>query len=75
MTNRLDIFNPAFDLDKEVFDLDEDIQPKNSIWICEIMQNSATEVMILCKVHIFLEGHNILRNLHLTFIQCSASQK
>ena len=66
MTNRLDIFNPAFDLDKEVFDLDEDIQPKNSIWICEIMQNSATEVMILCKVHIFWEGLKMLRNLHFT---------
>ena len=59
MTNRLDIFNPAFDLDKEVFDLDEDIQPKNSIWICEIMQNSATEVMILCKVYMFWEVHKI----------------
>ena len=27
------------------------------------------------KVHIFWEGHKILRNLHLTFVQCSASQK
>ena len=26
------------------------------------------------KVHIFSEGHKILRNLHLTFILCSASQ-
>ena len=31
ITNCVDIFNLAFDLDKEVFDLDEDIQPKNSI--------------------------------------------
>ena len=34
---------------------------------------------VLCgwsfKVHIFREGHKILRNLHLTFVLCSASQK
>ena len=29
----------------------------------------------LCKVHIFWEDHKILRNLHLTFVLCSASQK
>ena len=29
---------------------------------------------VLCKVHIFWEGHKILRNLHLTFVLCSASQ-
>ena len=28
-----------------------------------------------CKVHIFWEDHKILRNLHLTFVLCSASQK
>ena len=28
-----------------------------------------------CKVHIFWEGHKILRNLNLTLVQCSASQK
>ena len=27
------------------------------------------------KVHIFWEGHKILRNLHLTCVLCSASQK
>ena len=27
------------------------------------------------KVHIFWEGHKILRNLHLTYVLCSASQK
>ena len=27
------------------------------------------------KRHIFWEGHKILRNLHLTFVLCSASQK
>ena len=27
------------------------------------------------KVHIFWEGHNFLRNLHLTFVLCSASHK
>ena len=27
-----------------------------------------------CKVCIFSEGHKILRNLHLTFFLCSASQ-
>ena len=27
------------------------------------------------KVHIFWEGHKILRNLHLTFVLCSTSQK
>ena len=27
------------------------------------------------KVHIFWEGHKILRNIHLTFVLCSASQK
>ena len=26
------------------------------------------------KVYIFWEGHKILRNLHLTFVLCSASQ-
>ena len=29
----------------------------------------------LGKVHIFWEGHKMLRNLHLTFVLCSASQK
>ena len=27
------------------------------------------------KVHIFSEGHKILRNPHLNFVLCSASQK
>ena len=27
------------------------------------------------KVHIFWEGHKILRNLHITFVLCSANQK
>ena len=27
------------------------------------------------KVHIFWDGHKILRNLHLTFVLCGASQK
>ena len=27
------------------------------------------------KVHIFWDGHKILRNLHLTFVICNASQK
>ena len=27
------------------------------------------------KVHIFWEGHKILRNLHLSFVLCSASQR
>ena len=27
------------------------------------------------KVHIFWEGHKILRNLHLSFVLCSGSQK
>ena len=30
---------------------------------------------ILGKVHIFWEGHKLLRNLHLTFVLCRASQK
>ena len=30
---------------------------------------------VLNKVHIFSAGHEILRNLHLTFVLCSASQK
>ena len=30
---------------------------------------------ISSKVHIFWEGHKILQNFHLTFVQCSASQK
>ena len=29
----------------------------------------------ILKVHLFWEGHKILRNLHLTFVLCSASQK
>ena len=28
----------------------------------------------LIKVHIFLEGHKILRNLHQLFVLCTASQ-
>ena len=28
----------------------------------------------IIKVHIFWEGHKILRNLHLTFVLCSASR-
>ena len=31
--------------------------------------------LIEIKVHIFWEGHKILRNLHLTFVLCSANQK
>mgnify|MGYP006864198437 CR=1 FL=1 len=27
------------------------------------------------KVHVFWEGHKILRTLHLTFVLCSANQK
>ena len=27
------------------------------------------------KVHIFWEGHKFLRNIHLTFVLCSANQK
>ena len=34
-----------------------------------------TELKSHVKVHIFLEGHKIWRNLHLTFVLCSASQK
>ena len=30
---------------------------------------------LVVKVHIFWEGHKILRNLHPTFVLCSASQK
>ena len=29
----------------------------------------------ICKVHIFWEGHKILRNLHLTFDYATHSQK
>ena len=36
--------------------------------LCKAMQKSS-------KVHIFWEGPKILRNLHLTFVLCSASQK
>ena len=32
-------------------------------------------ILKLFKVHMFWEGHEILRNLHLTFVLCSASQK
>ena len=32
-------------------------------------------IFLLVKVHIFWEGHKILRNLHLTFVLCSVSQK
>ena len=32
-------------------------------------------MLILHKVPIFWEGHNILKNLHLTFVLYSASQK
>ena len=40
-------------------------------------RRSSTVIGILhrLKVHIFWEGHKILRNLHLTFVLCSASQK
>ena len=31
--------------------------------------------LLTFKVHILWEGHNILRNLHLGFVLCSASQK
>ena len=34
-----------------------------------------TKEVILCKVHIFLEGHKILPNLHLTFDCMYCSQK
>ena len=37
--------------------------------------NSTLEFLIVsCKVHILWEGHKILRNLHLNFVLCSASQ-
>ena len=32
-------------------------------------------IQINFKVHLFWEGHNILWNLHLTFVLCSTSQK
>ena len=35
----------------------------------------ATKICFDIKVHIFWEGHKILRNLHLTFVLCSTSQK
>ena len=47
-------------------------------WKYEIeskMKYQQTEVFHNNKVHIFWEGHKILRNLHLTFVLCSASQK
>ena len=37
--------------------------------------NKQKMVVHFLKVHIFWEGHKILRNLHLTFVLCSASQK
>ena len=46
-----------------------------SSWI-ETKENSTWAwVKSYGKVHIFWEGHKILRNLHLTFVLCSASQK
>ena len=32
------------------------------------------KIISLCKVHIFWEGHKILRNLHQSFVLCTASQ-
>ena len=37
-------------------------------------QDEVQENSVSFKVHIFWEGHKILRNLHLTFVLCSASQ-
>ena len=35
---------------------------------------SVLNAMLGVKVHIFLEGHKILRNLHLRFVLCSNGQ-
>lgn len=43
LTNCLGIFNLAFDLDDEMISIHKILK-----YECEIMQNSATEVMILC---------------------------
>ena len=40
-----------------------------------IYEQTKIEEWALYKVHIFWEGHKILPNIHLTFVECSASQK
>ena len=42
-----------------------------SIHAARNLENSKS---LLCKVHIFWDGHKILQNLHLTFVLCSATQ-
>ena len=62
-------------------------QSKKIVWVSNV-KDGAEELSwmnqrwhfhekICCwgKVHIFWEGHKILRNLHLTFVLCSASPK
>ena len=47
-----------------------------SIWRnCWCIRKYMVCTYYICKVHIFWEGHKILRNLHLTFVLCSVSQK
>ena len=37
--------------------------------------NNFNIIIYFIKAHIFWEGHKILRNLHLTFVLCSATQR
>ena len=41
----------------------------------KLQKNNVSAYILFHKVHIFWEGHKILRNLLLTFVLCSASQK
>ena len=45
------------------------------LWYSRHGYNVSEMIKAPGKVHIFLEGHKILRNLCLTFDLCSASQK
>ena len=49
----------------------------NPIWkyICAFLSLKPNLSVSLYKVHMFWEGHKILRNLNLTFVLCSANQK
>ena len=44
---------------------------QNKLSTFEITWHSRSDRSITSKVHIFWEGHKILRNLHLTFVLCS----
>ena len=55
---------------KNAFNLAKILEILNNL--LQIFKHIPDHMMVFFKVRVFLEGHKILRNLHLTFVLCSA---